>query len=112
MRVRWNAYPFWLAHPQCPTTKGSVDRLCAEFLRELADLLEQTIAVVLVGDPAAESWRRLAKKGGGRLTQIEAFAIPHPSHGWWGKPYKGGLLSSEVVDERLRAVADLVGATT
>lgn len=102
-RIHWNVYPWYLA-ADCAEPVPNRDELATTFLVELLGLLPEVRSVVLIGDPAAKSWARLAKRGGVR-SGIEHWAAPHPSYGWWAKPYKpktDGRLGRDVVVDALR----------
>ena len=96
-RVHWNAYPFWLSNPLCPTTATRVWEQCARFLTETLELLTQLRAVVTVGNPATEAWSKVNM----HWPRLRSFEIPHPSYGWWGKTLPDGRLGSQKVRDQL-----------
>jgi hypothetical protein len=102
-RVHWNVYPWWLEAP-CETAVEWSDRLATQLLGELFELLPSIESVVLVGSKAERSWERLCRSLTVRST-IRTWAGPHPSYGWWAKPYRpetDGRLGRQVIVDALR----------
>lgn len=68
------------------------------------ELLPLLASVVLIGGEAKRSWERL-KNGHAVRPDLREWSGPHPSYGWWAKPYKpaiDGRLGREVVVDALR----------
>lgn len=102
-RVHWNVYPWWLEAP-CGTPVPGSQALAGQFMSELLDLLGDVVSVVLIGNKAEEAWFRL-KRGGVVREGIKHWTAPHPSRGWWSKPYRpdtDGRLGRDVVVAALR----------
>ncbi len=102
-RIHWNVYPWWLGAP-CPARVPHSRALGAEFLNELFDLLTEVVSVVLIGGEAEKAWNTLSREGS-LPNDLRVWAGPHPSYGWWSKPYKpstDGRLGREVVIDALR----------
>jgi len=103
-RIHWNVYPWWLAAP-CPSQVPNPSELASQLLHELFQLVpEVVVSVVLIGGEAQRSWARLSRVHPIR-DNIHVWHGPHPSYGWWAKPYKpesDGRLGREVVVDALR----------
>jgi uracil-DNA glycosylase len=103
-RIHWNVYPWWLKAP-CQARVPEPGALSSRFLSELLVMLPDVVSVVLIGGAAERSWERLEKlRPIG--DKVRVWAGPHPSYGWWGKPFKpanDGRLGRDVVVDALRA---------
>jgi hypothetical protein len=112
-RVHWNVYPWWL-DARCPERVPHADRLASQFLSELFEMVTEVVAVVLIGAQAEKAWKTLSTRGHIRA-DLQVWAGPHPSYGWWGKPFKpatDGRLGREVVVDALRHARAYAYGTT
>lgn len=103
-RIHWNVYPWWLDAP-CDEIVPNADDLAGRMLAEFLDLVPEVVSVVLIGGKAEKSWKRLAARTRIR-PNLRIWDAPHPSFGWWGKPYKPGTdgrLGRVVAVEALRS---------
>lgn len=101
-RVHWNVFPWWLEAPCHGRVPKEAD-LAHVFLIELLERLDEVASVVLIGGKALKAWKRLFPTGPPHADFYVGHG-PHPSFGWWSKPYgQGGRLGREVVVDELRA---------
>lgn len=101
-RVHWNVYPWWLKAP-CDARVRRETELAHTFLVELLDRLDEVASVVLIGGKALKAWNKVFRTGPPREDLYVGHG-PHPSFGWWSKPYgTDGRLGREVVIDELRA---------
>ncbi len=106
-RVHWNVYPWWQRAP-CPIALPRSDKLAQDMLTELVALLPAMKSVVLIGGEAEGAWKRLTRTATLR-SDLRVWSGPHPSYGWWNKPFRPGFdgrLGREVVVRALRETRD------
>ena len=95
-------YPWWIDAP-CGGKVTRPAELARTFLFELLDRLPEVSAVVLIGAKADKAWGKIFPTGPPRPDFYVGHG-PHPSFGWWSKPYgPDGRLGRDVVVSELRA---------
>lgn len=102
-RIHWNVYPWWLNAP-CVVRVPETSELASRLLLELFEKLPEVVSVVLIGGEAERAWDRLVRLSPMRQN-LRVWPGPHPSYGWWGKPFRpatDGRLGREVVVDALR----------
>jgi hypothetical protein len=92
-RVHWNVYPWWLKAP-CDGRVRRETELAHTFLVELLERLDEVASVVLIGGRALKAWNKVFRTGPPREDLYVGHG-PHPSFGWWSKPYGTDGVSAE-----------------